>query len=83
MGLGLNPKGFRYISLYFLLLPLQWIPCSPSLSRAYYTKEQYLYTPQKNVLDAQLIWQYTQLSVKEKIDFAKQIGNHPSSSNEF
>ena len=40
----------------------------------YHTHHQYLYTPQKNILDGELLWRYSQLSFKEKTDFAKQIG---------
>ena len=40
----------------------------------FHTRNQYLYNPQRNVLDGELLWRYTQLSFKEKTDFAKQIG---------
>lgn len=38
------------------------------------TRHQYLYNAQRNILDGELLWKYTQLSSKEKTDFAKQIG---------
>ena len=40
----------------------------------FHSRHQYLYNPQRNILDGELLWRYTQLSSKEKMDFAKQIG---------
>ena len=42
--------------------------------RLFQTRHQYLYSPQRNILDGELLWRYPQLSSKEKTDFAKQIG---------
>ena len=40
-----------------------------------------LYGIQRNMLDGELIWQYLNLSLKEKNDFAKQIGTFPAQVN--
>lgn len=75
---GLNPKAFRQdtdvlISILPSFPPHPSLP--PSLSyRMFKTRHQYLYNAQRNILDGELLWKYTQLSSKEKTDFAKQIG---------
>lgn len=42
--------------------------------RAYNCKQNILYMPQKNILDGNLVASFINLSLKEKNDFAKQIG---------
>lgn len=48
------------------------------LHRAYNTRHQIQYTPQRGFLDGKLLWQYLHLSGKEMADFAKQIGTSPA-----
>lgn len=48
------------------------------MHRLFRTRHQYLYSPQHNILDGELLWRYPQLSSKEKTDFAKQIGTTPA-----
>ena len=50
---------------------------NPKAFRKFRTHHQYLYNPRKNILDGNLLSQYLQLSVKQKTDFAKQIGTSP------
>ena len=54
-----------------------WAGLNPKAFRLFQTRHQYLYNPQKNILDGNLLARYSQLSLKEKLDFAKQIGTSP------
>ncbi len=51
---------------------------NPKSFRMFHTRHQYLYTPQRNILDGEVLTRYPQLSLKQKTDFAKQIGTSPS-----
>lgn len=51
---------------------------NPKAFRLFRTRHQYLYNSQRNVLDGQLLSFYPQLSLKQKTDFAKQIGTSPA-----
>lgn len=54
-----------------------WAGLNPKPYRMFQTHHQYLYNPQRNILDGNLLARYSQLSHKEKLDFTKQIGtNH-------
>lgn len=54
------------------------LPKHTHTHRLFRTHHQYLYSPQHNILDGELLWRYPQLSSKEKADFAKQIGTTQS-----
>lgn len=51
---------------------------NPKSFRMFRTRQQYLYTPQRNILDGDLLTAYPQLSLKQRTDFAKQIGTSPA-----
>lgn len=51
---------------------------NPKAFRMFHSRHQYLYTPQRNILDGDLLMTYPQLSLKQKTDFAKQIGTSPA-----
>lgn len=51
---------------------------NPKSYRMFRSSQPILYCPQRNMLDGELLWQYTQLSWKDKTDFAKQIGTTPT-----
>lgn len=51
---------------------------NPKAFRLFQSRHQYLYAAQKNVLDGELLTSYPQLSRKQKMDFAKQIGTSPA-----
>ena len=50
---------------------------NPKTFRMFHSRHQYLYNPHRSILDANLLGRYPQLSLKEKLDFAKQIGTSP------
>ena len=51
---------------------------NPKAFRMFRTKHQYLYNPQKNILDGDLLMTYPRLGLKQRNDFAKQIGTSPA-----
>lgn len=51
---------------------------NPKAFRMFHSRHQYLHTPQKNILDGELLMTYPQLSLKQRTDFAKQIGTTPA-----
>jgi len=80
-GLGyllpIAEKTYRRLHMLQIKL-VQGLPhtagLNPKAFRLFQTRHQYLYSPQRNILDGELLWRYPQLSWKEKTDFAKQIG---------
>ena len=51
---------------------------NPKSFRVFQSRHQYLYNPQRNILDGGVLACYTQLGLKQKTDFAKQIGTSPA-----
>ena len=51
---------------------------NPKAFRMFQTQHQYLHNCQKNILDGELLSRYPQLSLKQRKDFAKQIGTSPA-----
>lgn len=51
---------------------------NPKAFRMFHSRYQYLYTAQRNILDGELLMNYPQLSLKQRTDFAKQIGTSPA-----
>ena len=54
-----------------------WAGLNPKAFRLFRSHHQYLYNPRRNILDGNLLSRFPQLSLKQKADFAKQIGTSP------
>lgn len=79
--LPITEKMFRRLHMLQIRL-LQGLPhnagLNPKSYRMFRSSQPILYCPQRNMLDGELLWQYAQLSWKDKTDFAKQIGTTPT-----
>ena len=79
--LPIPEKGYRRLLMLQMKLS-NGLPhvagLNPKAFRMFRSRLQYLYTAQRNVLDGELLMCYPQLGLKQRMDFAKQIGTTPT-----